>query len=604
MAGDRASIADVQKVPLITYREMLDKALGDLISKGKPYDVEYRIRRSSDGAVRNIHSVAEYDAAQRRVVGTIHDITERKQAEAARRESECRYLELFEQAVDGIVVGSPDGRITDANASALRMLGLDKGKLCGRHMRSLFSESQLTETPLAFDKLARGETVVRERQYVRPDGKVLMIEMHSKQMPDDGYHSFFRDVTDRKRAEIERERLQAQLLQARKIESVGRLAGGVAHDFNNMLGVIMGYAEMAMRKMPSDAAINGDLKEILNAARRSADMTGQLLSFARKQPIMPDVLDLNKTIEGILNMLRRLIGEHIDLVWIPAANPWPVRMDRSQVEQILANLCLNARDAISGTGRITIETDKRILTQADCAEKSGLSPGCYVKITLTDTGCGMSKDLLDSVFEPFFTTKGVGKGTGLGLATVYGIVKQNNGYIHVSSIPEEGTTFSIYLPRSYRKIGKTPTSVRRAAVPAAGGGETILVAEDEPGLLSLCELGLSDLGYRVLTATAPAEAIAAAKGSAGRIDLLVSDIVMPEMNGKDLALTVGGYCPDIKVLYMSGYTASVIANHGVLDEGIHFIQKPFAMSTLAQKVREALDACRPISLKQGGGTLE
>ncbi len=588
--GDVWRIDDVQKIPLVTYREMLDKALTDLIRKGTPYDVEFQIRRRTDGAVRHIHSIAEYDADHNRVIGTIHDITDRKQAEAARQDSEFRYVELFEHAVDGILVGTTDGRIADANTSALRMLGKDKDALCGLHISTLFEETELQEVPLQFAKLAQGGTVVRERRYIRPDGQDLYLEMHSKQMPDGGYHSIIRDITARKHDERERERLQAQLMQARKIESVGRLAGGVAHDFNNMLGVIMGYADLALSKLEPSHALRGDLQEIMNAARRSAEITSQLLAFARKQPIMPQVLDLNKTVDGILNMLRRLIGEHIDLVWNSAANVWPVRMDRSQVEQILTNLCLNARDAISGTGRILIETEMATLDQADCASLVGLDPGSYVMLTVKDNGSGMDGELLDALFEPFFTTKDTGKGTGLGLATVYGIVKQNHGYIHVSSTPGTGTTFNIYLPRCQDvPVDELPDSQYPVSGPPAGV-VTVLIAEDEPGILKLSETGLSGLGYHVLSAASPDAAIELAKSHAGRIDLLVSDVVMPGMNGKQLAKAVESYCPGIKVLYMSGYTASVIAHHGVLAPGLHYLQKPFTMSSLAHKVRQALDA--------------
>jgi len=589
LEGATWTIESVQKIPLVTYREGLDNALTDLIREGKPYDVEYQIRRENDRAVRYIHSIAEYDAARNRVIGMIHDITARKQAEVARQESEYRYIELFEHAVDGILVGTPEACIADANTSALRMLGVDKSGLCGRHISTLFTKSQLQEAPLEFRLLRQGKTVVRERQYVRPDGKVLDLEMHSKQMPDGGYQSIIRDVTDRKRGEAERDRLQAQLMQARKIESVGRLAGGVAHDFNNMLGVIMGYAELVMSKLEPQHALRGDLQEIMDAARRSADITRQLLAFARKQPILPRVLDLNGTVTGVMNMLRRLIGENIDLVWSPAANLWPVKMDRSQIEQILTNLCLNARDAISGEGRITIETEKVLLDEAECIAQPGLVPGCYVLLAVGDNGCGMDKELLDSVFEPFFTTKDTGKGTGLGLATVYGIVKQNQGFIHVASTPGEGTTFNLYLPRC-EGVADTAAPEPLEEAPVAHAGETVLVVEDEPGILKLSAAGLEGLGYRVLAAGTAESAVDLANAYAGRIDLLVTDVVMPGMNGRELAKAVGAHCPGIKVLYMSGYTASVIAHHGVLAPGIHFLQKPFTMRTLAAKVREALDA--------------
>jgi nitrogen-specific signal transduction histidine kinase/CheY-like chemotaxis protein len=396
-------------------------------------------------------------------------------------------------------------------------------------------------------------------------------------------------VTDRNQHEQERERLQSQLMQTRKIESIGRLAGGIAHDFNNMLGVILGYAEMALKKSEGNDSVCKDLKEIMRAASRSASMTSQLLAFARKQPIAPNVIDLNQTVDGIKQMLQRLIGEHIDLVWSPVANLWPIRMDRAQVEQILVNLSVNARDAIPGSGCIKIATDKTILTQVECAGKPGLKPGCYIKLTVADNGCGMDSDLLEAVFDPFFTTKEIGKGTGLGLATVYGIVKQNDGYIHLSSAPGKGTEFSIYFPRCEEDI--KPENNDEAIDTWQEGddaGKTILIVEDEPGILRLSEAALKSMGYQTLTATGPSLAIQVAEAHDGKVDLLLTDVVMPEMNGKDLAEAIRRLCPDVRVLYMSGYTDNVISDGGKVGPEINFIQKPFKISQLAHKVEMAL----------------
>ena len=395
-----------------------------------------------------------------------------------------------------------------------------------------------------------------------------------------------RDITAQKQGEAEREKLQAQLTQARKMESIGRLAGGVAHDFNNMLTVILGYTQTAMDETDPSDPLYPSLKEILNAAKRSADITRQLLAFARKQTIAPQVLDLNRTVEGMLKMLSRLIGEDMDLIWKPAKDLWPVKMDPSQIDQILANLCINARDAVSDMGRITIETGTATFDQAYRAEHTDFVPGDFVLLAVSDNGRGMGKETLDNLFEPFFTTKDLGKGTGLGLATVYGIVKQNNGFIHVCSEPGQNTVFRIYLPRHTGLATELPRE-KTGEIPL-GRGETILIVEDEAVILDLCKLMLERLGYTVLTAATPKEALQLAETAGGRISLLMTDVVMPEMNGRDLAKQLTRLCPDIKLLFMSGYTANVIEHQGVLGKGMNFIQKPFSKKTLAVKVHEAL----------------
>jgi signal transduction histidine kinase/CheY-like chemotaxis protein len=395
------------------------------------------------------------------------------------------------------------------------------------------------------------------------------------------------DITERKHTEAEKEKIHAQLTQAQKMESVGRLAGGVAHDFNNMLGVILGHAEMAMEQVDPTQPIHTDLREIRKAAERSVDLTRQLLAFARKQTIAPRVLDLNDTVEGMLKMLRRLIGEDIDLAWMPGKNLWPVKMDPSQIDQILANLCVNARDAIADVGKITIATGAAAFDEAYCADYAGFVPGEYILLAVSDDGCGMDKETLSHLFEPFFTTKGVGKGTGLGLATVYGIVKQNNGFVNVYSEPGQGTTFKVYLPRYEGKSEQARTEGLQK--PLMRGHETVLVVEDEPALLDLNKFMLEKQGYLVLTAGTPGEAIRLAEEYTGEIHLLMTDVVMPEMNGRDLAKKMLSLYPNLKRLFMSGYTANVIAHHGVLDDGVHFIQKPFTRKDLAAKVRETLD---------------
>ena len=385
----------------------------------------------------------------------------------------------------------------------------------------------------------------------------------------------------------ERKTLEGLLQQAQKMESVGRLAGGVAHDFNNMLGVILGHTEMALKTVDPTLPIHINLEEIRSAAERSADLTRQLLAFARKQTVVPKVLDLNEIVTGMRNMLQRLIGEDIDLAWRPKENLWSVYMDPSQIDQILANLCVNARDAIEGVGKVTIETGNTLFDADYCADHPDFLYGEYVLLAVSDNGCGMDKETLEKLFEPFFTTKAMGKGTGLGLSMVYGIAKQNNGFINVYSEPNHGTVFKIYLPRYMGNDRQMQVEGMRESV--LFGHETILLVEDELGILKLTKTILEGRGYTVLMASMPGEAIRLARKHASEIHLLVTDVIMPEMNGRDLAEKLQTLYPHLKCLFMSGYTADVIAHHGVLEEGVHFIQKPFSTQSLAAKVREVLD---------------
>jgi signal transduction histidine kinase/ligand-binding sensor protein/CheY-like chemotaxis protein len=395
------------------------------------------------------------------------------------------------------------------------------------------------------------------------------------------------DITDTKRAEAEKNKLELQLQQAQKMESVGRLAGGVAHDFNNMLSVIIGHAELGLMRLEPTHPVCGDLQVISKTAERSADLTRQLLAFARKQTVMPRVIDLNETVTSMFKMLQRLIGEDIHLTWQPSSDLCQIKIDPSQIDQILANLCVNARDAIEGTGRITIETTTCTIDSDYCTTNPEATPGTYVRLTVSDNGKGMAREVLTHIFEPFYTTKELGKGTGLGLATVYGAIKQNNGFINIYSEPGTGTTFSLYLPRyEEQHIHKETDS---SPLPVPRGMETILLVEDEAAILNITAIMLEKQGYSVLRAETPGRAIELAQEHPGTIHLLMTDVIMPEMNGRDLAKKILSIHPGMKRLFMSGYTADVIAHHGVLDEGVHFIQKPFSLPNMATMVREVLD---------------
>jgi signal transduction histidine kinase/CheY-like chemotaxis protein len=396
------------------------------------------------------------------------------------------------------------------------------------------------------------------------------------------------DITARKKSEEEHTRLQAQLIQAQKIESIGRLAGGVAHDFNNILSVILGYTDMALQDVGPDQPLHADLLEIRHAVNRSSNLTRQLLAFARKQTTAPRVLDLNEIVEEMLKMLRRLIGEDIDLVWMPGKHLQSVKMDPSQLDQILANLCVNARDAIANVGKVTIETANVNLNEEDCSLHPDCIPGDYVLLSVGDDGCGMEQDTLANIFDPFFTTKDIGTGTGLGLSTVYGIVKQNNAYIDVTSKPGIGTRFMIYLPQ-HMDHAEPARDIAMPEKPIVRGAETILLVEDESSNLEMYRRMLAALGYRVLAAATPEECIRLAWENAGNIELLLTDVVMPGMNGPDLAKTICSSDPEIKCLFMSGYMDMAITSGGLLEPGTNLIQKPFAFEELAARIRAVLD---------------
>ena len=526
------------------------------------------------------------------------DISERKRADEELQFRNVLLSTQQEASIDGILVVDENSRILSYNRRFVEMWGLP-AKLV---------EDRFDETVLQFVmvKIADPRSFAQKIRYLYnhrqetsqdeillTDGRVF--DRYSAPMvgPDDRYYGrvwYFHDITEHKRAAAEKEKLEAQLFQAQKMESIGRLAGGVAHDYNNILSVILGYTELALEKISPDDTLYADLREILTAAKRSIDITRQLLAFARKQTIAPKVLDLNEALEAMLNMLRQLIGEDIDLAWHPRTDRCLVKMDPSQLDQILANLCVNAQDAIAGVGKVTIETDKVTFDTAYCADHAGFVPGEFALIAVSDNGKGMDKEILGKVFEPFFTTKDVGKGTGLGLATVYGIIKQNDGFINVYSEPGKGTTFRIYLPCHTGEAEAVRTEITAEA--SKGHGETVLIVEDEASILKLAHQILDRLGYKVFTARTLGEAMESAKKHADSIDLLITDVVMPEINGRDLSDRLQTLYPGLKTLFMSGYTTNVIAHRGVLDKGVNFIQKPFSRKDLAAKVRVALDTAK------------
>lgn len=508
--------------------------------------------------------VAEIDDREV-LIGVFRSVTERKQAE----EQIERLARFPSENPNPVMRISSQGFIEYANSAASALLpAFTRG-----------NTSQLAEK-----WQSRMSTILSDGTHVRgeieSEGRVFQVSFAP--FPDHGYANVYAlDVTDH-------HRLEAHLRQAQKLESIGTLAGGVAHDFNNLLMGIMSYVDMCRDDIEPSHPINEWLDEVTKATKKSADLTKQLLAFARQQSIEPVVLDLNDTVSGMLKMLRLLIGEDIDLTWKPGPLLWPVKLDPSQVDQILANLAVNARDAINGPGKITIATEHITIDEQYCVEHTDAEPGQYVMFSVSDDGKGMDKELQERIFEPFFTTKEVGKGTGLGLATVYGIVRQNKGFLNVYSEPGQGTTFRIYLPLLIEEMIANPDGDDFQTI--VGGNETIMLVEDEKAILDTTRIFLEGIGYNVLAAESPALALALAAGHEDGIDLLITDVVMPGMSGRDMADRLTAARSELKVLYMSGYTASVIANRGVLMEGMNFLAKPFTRTVLSKKTREILDS--------------
>ena len=547
---------------------------------------QYRFRRK-DGSYATVDDRAiitrDSNGQATRMLGAMQDITERKRAEA----SLLLHSGALEAAANAIVITDRQGLIEWANQAFTAGTGYSMKEALGKRPGDLIRSgaqdapfyADMWETILA-GEVWRGELVNK-----RKDGSLYREEMTITPLKDVGgevthFVAVKQDITERKL-------LEERFLQAQKLEAVGRLAGGIAHDFNNMLGVILGYADIALGQVDSSQPIHKDLREIHKAAEHSAGLTRQLLAFARKETIAPKVLNLNETVAGMLTMLTRLIGEDIQVTFRPAATLWPVLMDPSQFDQILANLCVNSRDAIAGVGAITIATANCTIDAEDCAADTEAAPGDYVRLSVSDTGRGMDQETLAQIFEPFFTTKAVGEGTGLGLPMVYGAVKQNLGFLTVASRPGQGTVVEIFLPRHRGPAERERSTEARA--PIVRGKETILVVEDESALLKLIARVLAAQGYVVIAASSPGEAIRMAREHGDEIHLLLTDVVMPEMNGRDLAKTLLSLYPRLRRLFMSGYTADVIGQGGLLEEGVHFLQKPFSQADLAARVRAVLD---------------
>ncbi len=520
------------------------------------------------------------------LLGICRDITDRKRAEQEFRQSQQKLRIHFEHTPLAVVEWDTQLRITEWSPSAERVFGYSRQEAIGRDASFLVPPAMRPHV----DKMGR-ELLAREggtrstNDNLTKDGRTISCEWYNTPLVDEsgqvlGVASLVQDVT-------ERVALEERLRQSQKMEAVGRLAGGVAHDFNNLLTVIMGYSQILTDGLPAVSRLKDATAQIRSAADRAAGITRQLLAFSRKQVLSPRVIDLNDVMLNLDSMLRRLIGEDIEVLTVPGRELGAVKADPGQIEQVLMNLALNARDAMPNGGKLTLETENMELDESYAREHEPLKPGRYVMLAVSDTGTGMSPETQAHIFEPFFTTKEVGKGTGLGLSMVYGIVKQSGGYIWVYSELNRGTTFKIYLPRVDQLaeavgIEKRPAGVQR-------GTETILLVEDDAQLRALTSSVLAHCGYKVLSAAGTEEGLALCSANHRDIHLLVTDVIMPGMNGRQLAEQVKQISPRTKVLYVSGYTSNAIVHYGVLDPGLSFLPKPFSLSALVAKVREVLD---------------
>nr|MBI3611610.1 PAS domain S-box protein [Nitrospirota bacterium] len=514
----------------------------------------------------------------------LRDITQREQAKEALRDSERYNRQLFKLSPLGLALCRLDGRLVDVNDAYARILGCSAAETLNLTYWEVTPEKYVAQEQAQLESLrATGRYGPYEKEYIHKDGHLVTVRLSGVMIEQGGEKfiwSMVEDVTERKQ-------LEEQLRQSHKMEAVGQLAGGIAHDFNNMLTVITGYSELLLKHADLNDALRGPLEEIRQAGERAGTLTNQLLAFSRQQSLQPTVLDMNPVVRDIATMLRRLIGEDIVLEVIPAQNLGLVKVDAGQIEQVLMNLAVNARDAMLQGGQLTIETANIQIDPASAASHPGMQPGPHVIVAVRDTGCGMDAETRARIFEPFFTTKEKGKGTGLGLSTVYGIVKQSGGHILVESELGRGTTFTIYLPRLEAEA-LTPVAPPEGQT-ADRGTETILIVEDETYVREVAREGLEEYGYAIKEACNGHEASLFSERHEGPIHLLLIDLVMPGGSGREVAERLLSHRPDMKVLFMSGYPDDAVARHGVLVSNTILLEKPFSPEALAQKVREVLD---------------
>lgn len=539
--------------------------------------------------------IEELATLRQRVKELEESARKHQQAEGALEESKERFRQIYDEAPIGFHELNSGGNIVQVNRTELEILGYMAEEMLGQPVWKFVVEEEITRKVL-MAKIA-GDVSFHEtfeRTYRRKDGTTLPVLVRDRVIRDKGgqilgIRSTFEDITERRQSEEALSKSEEQLRQWQKVEAIGKLAGGVAHDFNNLLMTIKGYSEILLGKFDPGDPRHEEVEEILMAAERATSLTRQLLAFGRRQVLHPQVLDLNGIVTNMNKMLRRLIGEDIQLLTILDQELWSVKVDPGQIEQVIMNLAVNARDAMPRGGKLTIETTNVVLDKNYARQYVSVKPGPYVMMAVSDNGCGMDKEIQSHLFEPFFTTKEKGKGTGLGLSTVYGIVKQSGGNIWVYSEPGQGTAFKIYLPKAAEAGKEKYRPIESPRILARKGTETILLVEDEKAVRTMIRKTLQSNGYTVLEAHHGQEALHICDQYSGPIHLMVTDVVMPRMSGKELAEKLTPKRPEMKVLYMSGYPDNSIVQHGVLEPGTEFLQKPFTFNALEAKVRKILD---------------
>ena len=514
-----------------------------------------------------------FEELKKRAEDLEHEVVER-------RASEEKYRTVVEQASDGIINADRNGNFLDVNPRMLQMLDYTRDEFLRLNIRDIIPAKELEQDPLVFENLPANAITRKEHRFIRRDGGTLEVEIGITALADGRFQQIVRDVSERKR-------LEAQLRQSQKLEAVGRLAGGVAHDFNNLLTVILGHSDMALTSMDPHDRKRRDIEDIRDAGARAAVLTNQLLAFSRKQVLQPKILSVSQAVTSLTKMLGRLINSNIELVTRLEQDVWLTKVDPGQLDQVILNLVLNARDAMPLGGRLVLETANQSVDGQQLMDHVELPEGDYVTLAVSDTGSGMDAETRSHLFEPFFTTKSPGKGTGLGLSTVYGIVRQSGGQIWVYSELDHGTIVRVYLPRAAGE--GEPSRPKNEAQPLPLGTETVLIAEDDERVRQLTAGVLGQLGYTVLEAGDGEEALELARKYPGEIHLLLTDIVMPKKSGSEIADEIRRTRPDVQVLFSSGYTGDVVAQQGVLDPAIPFLQKPFTPRVLAVRVRELLD---------------
>ena len=590
------TVKEVQDFVLPEYRAILDTRLKNLIEGKQTYDLEFKIQRPDDGEIRDIHSVAEYDYENNIVTGVIQDITERKKTEAALRESEERYRSIFETAASLIIALDENGIILDSNPRIKDILGYEQEEIIGSSIARIIHPDDFTGVKEFLQKI-QSNTYTHKNEYRMIDskGKITNVIINTSVLNNKKKTKrticIINDITERKRAQQEKEELHEQLLQTQKLESIGTLAGGVAHDFNNIMTVIIGFTQLIMDEYEKSDPIYSQLQTVFESAERASKLAEQLLLFSRKQGMDFKIINLNTTISRLEKMLNRLIGEDVKMYDHFAEDLWQIKADEGQIEQVITNLVVNARDAMPEGGKLSISTQNVNIDYEESIKIPDIEPGNYILLSIEDSGHGIEAGILEKIFDPFFTTKGRSEGTGMGLSVVHGIIKKHKGVINVQSEPGRGTLFNIYLPAiKEEELVDLDEDINEDINKYRGQGETILIAEDEKPVLRYLEKIFDNYNYNFFSCQSGEEALESFAKHQDEIDLLISDVIMTGINGLELADTIKSSYNDIQIILTSGYTNKKVIPSDIKAKGYKFLQKPYEIRELLKLIRNVLDS--------------